>query len=89
MRVIERAKEGGHWVDRVTIEDNFYGNLAKVEQHIDAVNTVYFVDTTEQHIILAYFENGEVQFSLPFEDLPIWFKKFLPILTEKIRDTKN
>lgn len=29
-RVIERSKKGGHWVDRATIEDNFYGQPSKV-----------------------------------------------------------
>lgn len=85
MRVIERANEGGHWVDRRTIEDNYYGNLEKVQQHMDAVDNIYFIDTTEQHIVLAHIQNDEVIFSLPLEKLPDWFVRFLPLLIDKIK----
>jgi predicted ABC-type ATPase len=30
LRVIKRSEEGGHWVDRQTIEGNFAGNLEKL-----------------------------------------------------------
>ena len=69
-RVVERAQEGGHWVDRSTIEANFYGNLEKLEQHIDAVNDIKIVDTTNRHIVLAQFTDGEVSSSVRSNLLP-------------------
>lgn len=33
LRVIDRTKEGGHYVSRNVIEDNFYGNLEKLNKH--------------------------------------------------------
>jgi len=83
-RVIERSKEGGHWVDRPTIEDNFYGNLQKLEQHIDAVHNIQIIDTTETHFVLALFINGEVKLAVPHSRLPEWFTKNLPTLSQKI-----
>lgn len=84
LRVIERSKEGGHWVDRRTIDDNFYGNLQKLEQHIDAVNNIQIVDTTDKHIVLAQYKDGELISSVPSDKLPEWFIYYLPILTQKI-----
>ena len=85
LRVIERSQEGGHWVDHRTIEDNFYGNLQKLEQHLDAVNNIEIIDTTDKHIFLAQFINGKLISSVSFHDLPDWFTTYLPYLTSKIK----
>ena len=85
LRVIERSKEGGHWVDRRTIEDNFYGNLQKLEQHLDAVNNIEIIDTTDKHIFLAQFIDGKLISSVSLHDLPDWFTNYLPSLTGKIK----
>jgi predicted ABC-type ATPase len=89
LRVVERAKEGGHWVDRRTIEDNYYGNLRKLEEHINTVNNIQIVDTTEQHIVLAYFTNGEVASAVSSSLLPAWFTTYLPLLTGIIIDAER
>jgi predicted ABC-type ATPase len=81
---MERAKEGGHWVDRRTIEDNFYGNPKKLEEHLDTLNNIQIIDTTQQHIVLAHFTDGEVTSSVPVPQLPLWFTTYLPLLTDKI-----
>ncbi len=86
LRVIERSKEGGHWVDRRTIEDNFYGNLQKLEKHFDTINNIKIIDTTAKHIILAHFVDGEINSTVASNDLPKWFKKFLPKFTKIIVD---
>ena len=85
-RVVDRSKSGGHWVDRRTIEDNFYGNLQKLEQHLDAVNNIQIVDTTDLHILLAEFSNGSVISFVPSRKLPQWFISYLPLLTCKIKE---
>ncbi len=84
VRVVERAKEGGHWVDRRTIEDNFYGNLQKLEQHLDAVNNIQIIDTTGEHILLANFINGNVRSAASSNKLPSWFITYLPTLVRAI-----
>ena len=89
LRVVERAKEGGHWVDRSTIEHNFYGNLEKLEKHLTGVTTIQIVDTTEQHIVLAHFTEGQVVSSVPSTNLPRWFTDYLPMLTKKIIDKEQ
>ncbi len=85
IRVIDRAREGGHWVDRRTIEDNFYGNLEKLEVHLDAVTNIQIIDTTGKHIILAQFKEDNVVTAVPYIELPKWFKQHLPILADRIR----
>lgn len=37
LRVTDRVNDGGHYVDRLTIESNFYGNLEKLNQHLDLI----------------------------------------------------
>ncbi len=89
IRVFERSKEGGHWVDRRTIEDNFYGNLQKLEQHMDAVNNIEIIDATNKNTVLATFADGTVISSIPSTELPKWFIKYLPSLTKKIKDAEG
>jgi predicted ABC-type ATPase len=77
-RVAERAREGGHWVDFRTIEDNFYGNLQKPEQHIDTITNIQLIDASNKNIVLAEFNNGLVISSVPSAELPMWFINYLP-----------
>jgi predicted ABC-type ATPase len=87
LRVVDRAKEGGHYVDPVTISDNFYGNLEKLNQHFEIFNTLQIVDTSEpKHKLLAVFKNGEVESSVSLNELPKWVIDNLTNLVDKIRE---
>ncbi len=86
LRVVDRAKEGGHYVDPVTISNNFYGNLQKLNEHCGMFDTLQIVDTSElEHKVLVVLKNGEVESSVSFPELPEWFKADLPHLVQKIR----
>jgi predicted ABC-type ATPase len=86
LRVVDRTKEGGHYVDPVTVANNFYGNLQQLNKHFEIFDTLQIVDTSEaEHKVLAVFANGKVDTSVAFTDLPQWFVANLPNLAQAIR----
>ena len=90
MRVVERSKSAGHYVPPIEVESNFYGNLEKLDQYFQLIDSLQIVDTSETgHIILLKLLGGEVDSCVPFSELPDWFKQGLPILAEKIRLSEN
>lgn len=85
MRVLDRVNDGGHYVPRNTVEDNFYGNLEKVNKYFAMMDTLTIVDTSEaNHSVLAVFSEGKLKTSVPNNQLPGWFSKHLPELTQQI-----
>lgn len=87
LRVIDRAKEGGHYVDPLTLSSNFFGNLEKLNLHYSMFESVQLVDTSEVvHKLVAIFHNGKPVSALKIDELPEWFKNNLPDLTRKIAD---
>lgn len=85
MRVGLRAKKGGHNVPRYDIENNFYGNLEMLNEHFQLLNHLQIVDTSEfLPKPLAAFKDGKMLSGINKNDLPEWFKKYLPLLTEKL-----
>lgn len=82
MRVLDRVKNsGGHFVSRNTVEDNFFGNLEKINKYFALMDSLTLVDTSEtDHIVLAIFTNGQVQTAVSKNELPEWFVKHLPNL---------
>lgn len=85
LRVIDRTKEGGHYVPRNIIEDNFYGNLEKLNQHFKVLNTLEIIDTSESnHVLLAQLKNDKITYCLSIHQLPQWFIKYLTNLTSLI-----
>ena len=87
LRVTDRAKEGGHYVDPQTVSDNFYGNLEKLNQHYAMFHTLQIVDTSEtEHEVLATLELGIPKLAIPVELLPSWFHTHLPAIVERISD---
>ncbi len=85
MRVGLRAKKGGHNVPRYDIENNFYGNLEMLNEHFQLLDHLQIVDTSEfLPKPLAAFKHGEMRSGINKTDLPEWFKKHLPLLTEKL-----
>ena len=88
LRVVDRAKEGGHYVSTVEVEANFYGNLEKLNQHFEMFDTVQVVDTSEaEHLVLVTFTNGNAYSYIPYDELPEWFCKYLSNLAVRIPKT--
>lgn len=88
LRVITRAKEGGHYVDPQTIDANFHGNLEKLDIHFPMFNTVDIYDTSGiEHIELVKVENGIPTISVEVSNLPDWFINNLPNITNLIKET--
>jgi predicted ABC-type ATPase len=86
LRVTDRVLEGGHYVDRVTLENNFYGNLEKLNIHYQFINHLTIVDTSEiDHRILFKISNHHLEFYLDKEKLPEWFIEYLPSLFNLIQ----
>ena len=87
LRVIDRSRIGGHYVDPLTIADNFYGNLEKLDQHFGIFHSVHIIDTSEaEHLVLAMLSHGKPSIAVPPDMLPNWFVRYLPLITQKIRD---
>ena len=87
LRVISRSQEGGHYVDPLTVSNNFYGNLEKPDKHFMMFDTVQIVDTSEiDHKALCVFSDGEVSSLVSPQLLPEWFTKYLKNITAKIQN---
>jgi predicted ABC-type ATPase len=86
IRVLRRVKQGGHFVDRRTIEDNFYGNLEKLNIYFPIINNLQIIDSSQaEHLLIASFQNGENDFAIPKNQIPVWFSTYLPALYSKIQ----
>jgi predicted ABC-type ATPase len=86
LRVVDRSKAGGHYVDPHTVSDNFYGNLEKLNEHYEMFQSVQIIDTSEaEHVVLTVVEDGRPVNAVPSEILPLWFQRYLPSITLKIR----
>jgi predicted ABC-type ATPase len=86
LRVVNRTKEGGHYVDPFTVASNFYGNLEKLNKYYAIFDTLQIVDTsTTEHKVLCMVLNGKVKSSISHILLPDWFQTYLPELAEQIR----
>ena len=84
-RVLIRAIEGGHYVDRITLTENFYGNLEKVNQHLNLFDSLEIVDTSLAiHKSLILVKKGEVKESIPYSFLPQWVINSLPDIVKLI-----
>lgn len=84
-RVIARTKEGGHYVDPVTIADNFHGNPEKLDAYYMMFDSVQIMDTTQiEHEVLAVLENGIPVFAQTSALLPSWFTGHMPHITQRI-----
>jgi predicted ABC-type ATPase len=90
VRVGERAKLGGHYVEPKTISANFYGNLEKLDNYFFMFDSIKIVDTsTSQFIELCVLNTGNVKHSIATEYLPIWFTENLPNITRIISQKNN
>jgi predicted ABC-type ATPase len=81
LRVLDRAKGGGHYVPPRTVRDNFYGNLEKLNQHFVIADNLQIIDTSEtDHVLLVHLIAGKIQYVAPFADLPPWLIQYLPAI---------
>jgi predicted ABC-type ATPase len=84
-RVIDRSKEGGHYVDPDTIESNFFGNLLQLDRHFGIFHTIQIIDTSEtKHEGLCFLQNGRIGSTISKSELPTWFKDNLTGITRLI-----
>jgi len=91
LRVIDRAKQGGHNVPLYEIESNFYGNLITLNKYYKLFDEVLVIDTSKslQHNVLLHLRKSELLFYTPLKDQPEWFIKFLPNLAKIIKVEEN
>ena len=90
LRVMDRAKSGGHNVPPYEIERNFYGNLYQLNNKFAAIDELQIVDTSESiPKVLAFFNNGIVTSAVYHDKLPEWFEKHLPALFQKILEYES
>jgi predicted ABC-type ATPase len=86
LRVVNRTKDDGHYVDPVTIADNFYGNLEKLNKYYNIFDSVDIIDTSEiEHILLTTLVDGVVQYAVSKVELPNWFLKYMPEIAAQIK----
>jgi predicted ABC-type ATPase len=85
MRVIGRTREGGHYVDPITLSSNFYGNLEKLDVYFEIFDSVTIVDTSSiEHIGLAVINAGKCLSAISSNALPKWFTDNLVNITSTI-----
>jgi predicted ABC-type ATPase len=91
LRVIARSREGGHYVDPLTVSANYYGNLEKLNKHFGMFDSLQIIDTSEVNpLVLILMQNGVVTEALQDTLLPGWFKNHLPAIYAKcIKDTEG
>lgn len=90
LRVINRAKEGGHSVPQYEIESNFYGNLVMLNKNYNFFDEVLIIDTSLiEHKILLHRRESRIIFYVPSKHQPFWFSKFLPNLLSLIKKEES
>jgi predicted ABC-type ATPase len=85
LRVAARVTKGGHFVDRLTIEDNFKENLEMLNLNFQLIDNLTIIDTSNvAHVTLAIINSGSVTFAVPASILPDWFTIYMPAITALI-----
>lgn len=86
LRVADRVvTTKGHYVDRITIEANFEGNLEKLNKYYTLIDDLTIIDTSEiHHSTIARIIDGVIQSAIPHSQLPWWFKKYMPAIAALI-----
>lgn len=82
LRVIERSKSGGHYVNEIEVDHNYHGNLLTLDQNFYLLNEITLFDTSATaHLELLHVLNGKVISKTSKEQLPYWFTSHLRKLT--------
>jgi len=87
LRVLDRAKQGGHNVPLYELRSNFYGNLVTLNSYYRLFDEIVIIDTSKslQHKVLLHWRNSKVLFYTRIKDQPDWFIKFLPNLAKIVK----
>jgi predicted ABC-type ATPase len=84
-RVTDRVTEGGHYVDRATIEANFTGNLEMLNVNFRLIDHLTIIDTSGiHHTIISTLNSGSIISAISASELPRWFIGYLPAITKLI-----
>jgi predicted ABC-type ATPase len=80
LRVIERAKYGGHNVALYDIHLNFFGNIEKVNKNYKLFDEAHIIDTSQslKHKVLLHISDNKVLTYVPLNLLPEWFIRYMP-----------
>lgn len=78
-RVLIRAQEGGHYVDPLTLRENYFGNLNQVDDRYLLFDSLKVIDTSElEHKDLVFILNGKVVEALEISQQPNWLIQYMP-----------
>jgi len=73
-------------VPRIALEENFHGNLGKLNKYYELITNLYIIDASKtEHRVLAVFFETKLVSSVLYSELPQWFIKYLPQLADKIK----
>ena len=90
LRVIDRAKEGGHYVDPPTVASNFFGNLEKLDQHFALFDSVQIIDTSEaEHKVLAILQMASLFLQYPLLNYHHGLLPIFLIFSKRSKKLKN
>jgi predicted ABC-type ATPase len=90
LRVLERVKDGGHYVPRLMIENNFYGNLEQLNRHFLVFDSLMIFDTSLlTPILLANMSNSQLTLTTSEKKLPGWFRQYLPEILKCATQKRN
>jgi predicted ABC-type ATPase len=90
LRVGERVKVGGHYVDPETITSNYYGNLEKLDKYFSIFNTVKIIDTSASEFLdICTMDNGNLVSSIEDCLIPKWVTENLPNISQIISAKKK
>lgn len=86
LRVLDRARMGGHFVPQYEIRANYIGNLVMLNKNFRLFDELIVVDSSLslQHTALLHIRNKKIISYTPSTHLPKWFSRFLPSLTNLI-----
>ena len=83
-RVFHRAKKGGHNVQLYDIERNYFGNLQKLNEHIELIDQLTLLDNSKRTpIFIGQWRNDNMDFHVEYGAIPDWVKIHLPHLYAK------
>lgn len=83
-RVLNRAVKGGHNVPPYEVENNYYGNLYKLNEHFKLLDELIILDSSKALVTqIGVWKEGQMKFNLSDEEMPEWVIKYLPDLYKK------
>lgn len=86
LRVLDRARLGGHFVPQYEVRANYFGNLFMLNKHFRLFDEIIIVDSSLslQQKVLLHSRKSKIISYTPSSHLPDWFKRFLPSVLKLI-----